>query len=156
MSSGWRGVVITLRLTCSAAVSEITTAELYTILDDVVYKMSSSSNPVIGSAAVKILLSITEQKSHSVSLPLHERYKGNLSPCVITSHCDQVTDVYRCLECCSEKWRWCPAGLEDMVQKDWRGKGFDATLRQLIHRLQYEGPEKDTQVCVKSVNSFLL
>ncbi|KAK2857486.1 hypothetical protein Q7C36_005405 [Tachysurus vachellii] len=97
--------------TNSAAVSEITTTALYTILDDVVYKMSSSSNPVIGSAAVKILLSITEQKSHSVSLQLHERYKG----------------------------------LEDMVQKDWRGKGFDATLMQLIHRLQSEGPGKDTR-----------
>lgn len=34
-----------------------------------------------------------------------------------------------------------------MVQKDWRGKGFDAALRQLIHRLQAEDPEKHAQVC---------
>ncbi|KAK3575462.1 hypothetical protein QTP86_026846 [Hemibagrus guttatus] len=97
--------------TNSAAVSEMATKALYTIMDDVVYKMSSSSNPVIGSAAVKILLLITEQKSPSVSLQLYKRYKG----------------------------------LDDMVQKDWRGKGFDAALKQLIHRLQAEDPEKHTQ-----------
>ncbi|XP_034156689.2 IQ calmodulin-binding motif-containing protein 1 [Pangasianodon hypophthalmus] len=95
----------------SAVVSEMASKALYSITDDVVYKMSSSSNPVIGSAAVKIMLLIIEQKSLSVSLQLHERYKG----------------------------------LDDMVQKDWRGKGFDAALRQLIHRLQSEDPEKHTQ-----------
>ncbi|KAG7326915.1 hypothetical protein KOW79_010316 [Hemibagrus wyckioides] len=95
----------------SAAVSEMAPEALYSVMDDVVYKMSSSSNPVIGSAAVKILLLITEQKSPSVSLQLHKRYKG----------------------------------LDDMVQKDWRGKGFDAALKQLLHRLQSKHPEKHTQ-----------
>ncbi|KAF4080180.1 hypothetical protein AMELA_G00167490 [Ameiurus melas] len=97
--------------TNSALVSEMTSKALYSIMDDVVYKMSSSSNPVIGSTAVKILLLIIEQKSPSVSLQLHKRYKG----------------------------------LDDMVQKDWRGKGFDPALRQLVHQLQSEDPEKHTQ-----------
>ncbi|KAF5898728.1 IQ calmodulin-binding motif-containing protein 1, partial [Clarias magur] len=97
--------------TNSDVVSEMTSKALYSITDDVVYKMSSSSNPVIGSAAVKTLLLITEQKSPSVSLQLHEHYKG----------------------------------LDDMVQKDWWGKGFDAALRQLIHRLHSEDPDIPTQ-----------
>ncbi|TSK62670.1 IQ calmodulin-binding motif-containing protein 1 [Bagarius yarrelli] len=97
--------------TNSAVISELTDKALYIITDDIVYKMSSSSNPVIGSAAVKILLWITEQKSPSVSLQLHKRYKG----------------------------------LDEMAMKDWRGKGFDAALRQLVHRLQTEEPEKHTR-----------
>ncbi|XP_060774775.1 IQ calmodulin-binding motif-containing protein 1-like [Neoarius graeffei] len=97
--------------TNSSLVSEMASKALYSIVDDVVYKMSSSSNPVIGSAAVKILLLIIEHKSSSVTLRLHERYKG----------------------------------LDDMVQKDWRGKGFDAAMRQLLHRLQSEDPEQHTQ-----------
>ncbi|KAM9482713.1 IQ calmodulin-binding motif-containing protein 1 [Clarias gariepinus] len=97
--------------TNSEVVSEMTSKALYSITDDVVYKMSSSSNPVIGSAAVKILLLITEQKSPSVSMQLHEHYKG----------------------------------LDDMVQKDWWGKGFDAALRQLIHHLHSEDSDKHTQ-----------
>ncbi|KAI5108742.1 IQ motif containing B1 [Silurus meridionalis] len=96
--------------TNSAVVSEMESKALHSITDDIVYKMSSSSNPVIGSTAVKILLLITEQKSCSESLQLHERYKG----------------------------------LDDMVLKDWRGKGFDAALMQLIHHLQSEDLENRT------------
>lgn len=66
---------------------------LYSITDDVVYKMSSCSNPVIGSAAVKILLLIIEQKNPSVSLQLLKRYKGIH---LLKSHYNQVTNVYRC------------------------------------------------------------
>ncbi|XP_072539639.1 IQ calmodulin-binding motif-containing protein 1-like [Salminus brasiliensis] len=91
----------------SAVLSEMGTKALSSVVDDVVYKMSSSSNPVIGSAATKILLLIIEQHSQSLQL-LHKHYKG----------------------------------LDDLVRKDWQGKGFDVVLEQLIDRLQAEVPER--------------
>lgn len=82
-----------LSVSCSAVVPDLAATALYSITDDVVYKMSSSSNPVIGSAAVKILLLILEQKGPSVSPQLHERYKGNQSPRHITNRLQMNTDV---------------------------------------------------------------
>ena len=43
-----------------------------------------------------------------------------------------------------------PAGLDDLVRKDWQGKGFDAALEHLIDRLQAEVPERGSQVCESS------
>uniref|UniRef100_A0A672PD47 Uncharacterized protein n=1 Tax=Sinocyclocheilus grahami TaxID=75366 RepID=A0A672PD47_SINGR len=45
------------------------------IMDDIVYKMSSSSNPVIGRAAVKTLVLIMDHSSSTHQL-IHRRYRG--------------------------------------------------------------------------------
>ncbi|KAL7826000.1 hypothetical protein SRHO_G00337380 [Serrasalmus rhombeus] len=96
--------------TNSTVVSEMGRKALSSVMDDVIYKMSSSTNPVIGSAATKILLLMIEQHSQTLQL-LHKHYKG----------------------------------LDDLVRKDWQGKGFDAALEQLIDRLQAEVPERNYQ-----------
>ncbi|XP_056606693.1 IQ calmodulin-binding motif-containing protein 1-like isoform X1 [Triplophysa dalaica] len=94
----------------SAVVDEMGIRALTGILDDIVYKMSSSSNPVIGRAAVKTLVIIMDHSSSSHQL-IHRQYKG----------------------------------LADLVVKDWRGKGFDSVLDQLIDRLQSETFQRDTE-----------
>ncbi len=38
------------------------------------------------------------------------------------------------------------AGLADLAVKDWRGKGFDSVLDQLIDHLQSDVPWRDTKV----------
>ncbi|XP_062852967.1 IQ calmodulin-binding motif-containing protein 1-like [Trichomycterus rosablanca] len=65
----------TLFRTNSAVLPKLENKALSNIMDDVVYKISSSSNPVTGSTAVKILLLMIEQNSHSLLL-LHKKYKG--------------------------------------------------------------------------------
>ncbi|XP_076871790.1 IQ calmodulin-binding motif-containing protein 1 isoform X2 [Brachyhypopomus gauderio] len=94
----------------STLVSEVGLKPLTGVTDDIVYKMSSSSNPVIGGTAIKTLLLILEQHRPSLQL-LRKHYKG----------------------------------LEDLVWKDWRGKGFDPALEQLIDQLQSEAPENVLQ-----------
>jgi len=47
------------------------------IMDDIVYKMSSSSNPVIGRAAVKTLVLIMDHSSSAHQL-IHRRYRGTI------------------------------------------------------------------------------
>lgn len=39
-----------------------------------------------------------------------------------------------------------PAGLADLAAKDWRGKGFDSVLDQLIDHLRSDVPWRDTKV----------
>ncbi|XP_026876570.2 IQ calmodulin-binding motif-containing protein 1 isoform X1 [Electrophorus electricus] len=91
----------------STLVSEMGNNPLTSVTDEVVYKMSSSSNPVIGGTAVKVLLLIIEQHRPCIRL-LHKHYKG----------------------------------LQELVWKDWRGKGFDSALELLVNQLQPESPEK--------------
>ncbi|KAK1798871.1 hypothetical protein P4O66_007149 [Electrophorus voltai] len=91
----------------STLVSEMGNNPLTSVTDEVVYKMSSSSNPVIGGTAVKVLLLIIEQHRPCIRL-LHKHYKG----------------------------------LQELVWKDWRGKGFDYALELLVDQLQPESPEK--------------
>ncbi|XP_066521092.1 IQ calmodulin-binding motif-containing protein 1-like [Hoplias malabaricus] len=108
---------VTLMMWCNlfrtngAVLSEMGRQALNSLMDDVVYKMSSSSNPVIGSTATKILLLIIEENSESLQL-IHKHYNG----------------------------------LDDLVRKDWQGKGFDAALQQLIHRLQTQVPKRGSHV----------
>ncbi|XP_030638709.1 IQ calmodulin-binding motif-containing protein 1 [Chanos chanos] len=85
----------------SAAISEMGSEALRSIMDDIVYKMASSSNPVIGGTAVKTLLLIINH--HTLAVPFILRnYKG----------------------------------LDNLVRKDWSGKGFDAALDRLLGLLQ--------------------
>lgn len=53
------------------------------------------------------------------------------------------------------------AGLADLAVKDWRGKGFDSVLDQLIDRLQSEPLKRDTEVrghcltlCLSYIHDF--
>lgn len=39
-----------------------------------------------------------------------------------------------------------PTGLADLAVKDWRGKGFDSVLDQLIDHLRSDVPWRDTKV----------
>lgn len=39
-----------------------------------------------------------------------------------------------------------PPGLSDLAEKDWRGKGFDSALDQLIDHLQLDVPWKEPKV----------
>ncbi|XP_065150064.1 IQ calmodulin-binding motif-containing protein 1-like [Paramisgurnus dabryanus] len=93
-----------------AVIDEMGIRALTGILDDIVYKMSSSSNPVIGRAAVKTLVQIMDHSMATRQL-VHRRYRG----------------------------------LGDLAVKDWRGKGFDAALDQLIDRLQSGASWRDTE-----------
>ncbi|TRY99953.1 hypothetical protein DNTS_031010, partial [Danionella cerebrum] len=61
--------------TNSAALAEMGNRALTDIMDDLVYKMSSSSNPVIGRTAVKTLALILDQSSSSREL-VRRRYRG--------------------------------------------------------------------------------
>ncbi|XP_043098063.1 IQ calmodulin-binding motif-containing protein 1-like [Puntigrus tetrazona] len=91
-------------------VSEMGARALTDIMDDIVYKMSSSSNPVIGRAAVKTLVLILDHSSSTHQL-IHRRYRG----------------------------------LADLAVKDWRGKGFDSVLDQLIDHLQTDTKESSEE-----------
>ncbi len=62
----------------SAVVAEMGTRTLTDIMDDIVYKMSSSSNPVIGRAAVKTLVLIMDHSS-SIHQLIHRRYRGSVA-----------------------------------------------------------------------------
>uniref|UniRef100_A0A673GZH7 IQ calmodulin-binding motif-containing protein 1-like n=1 Tax=Sinocyclocheilus rhinocerous TaxID=307959 RepID=A0A673GZH7_9TELE len=93
-----------------AVVAEMGNRALTDIMDDIVYKMSSSSNPVIGRAAVKTLVLIMDHSSSTHQL-IHRRYRG----------------------------------LADLAVKDWRGKGFDSVLDQLIDHLRSDVPWRDTK-----------
>ncbi|KAK2888897.1 hypothetical protein Q8A67_014272 [Cirrhinus molitorella] len=93
-----------------AVVDEMGNRALTDIMDDTVYKMSSSSNPVIGRAAVKTLVLIMDYSSSTHQL-IHRRYRG----------------------------------LADLAVKDWRGKGFDSVLDQLIDHLQSDVPWRHTK-----------
>lgn len=95
----------------SEIISEMGRKALGSVVDDVVYKSSNSTNPVIGSSTTKILLLIIEQHSQSLQL-LYKHYKG----------------------------------LDDLLRKDWQGKGFDAVLEQLIDHLQSKVPERSIKV----------
>ncbi|XP_052415226.1 IQ calmodulin-binding motif-containing protein 1 [Carassius gibelio] len=102
-----------------AVVAEMGNRALTDIMDDIVYKMSSSSNPVIGRAAVKTLVLIMDHSSSTHHL-IHKRYRG----------------------------------LADLAVKDWRGKGFDSVLDQLIDHLRSDVPWRDTtessEECVRA------
>uniref|UniRef100_A0A8C2BPE6 IQ motif containing B1 n=1 Tax=Cyprinus carpio TaxID=7962 RepID=A0A8C2BPE6_CYPCA len=93
-----------------AVVAEMGNRALTEIMDDIVYKMSSCSNPVIGRAAVKTLVLIMDHSSSTHQL-IHRRYRG----------------------------------LADLAVKDWRGKGFDSVLDQLIDHLRSDVPWRDTK-----------
>ncbi|KAK7144338.1 hypothetical protein R3I94_010681 [Phoxinus phoxinus] len=93
-----------------AVVAEMGNRALTDIMDDIVYKMSSSSNPVIGRAAVKTLVLIMDHSSSTHQL-IHRRYRG----------------------------------LADLAVKDWRGKGFDSALDQLIDHLRSDVSWRDTK-----------
>ncbi|XP_062972754.1 IQ calmodulin-binding motif-containing protein 1 [Elgaria multicarinata webbii] len=58
-----------------AALLEVSEKTLHCILDELVYKLSSTTNPVIGNAAIKLLLLITESDAQLVTT-LVTRYKG--------------------------------------------------------------------------------
>ncbi|XP_042301013.1 LOW QUALITY PROTEIN: IQ calmodulin-binding motif-containing protein 1 [Sceloporus undulatus] len=58
-----------------AALLELDEKSLHCILDELVYKLSSSTNPVIGNAAIKLLLLITESDAQLL-MTLIIRYKG--------------------------------------------------------------------------------
>uniref|UniRef100_A0A8C2CDD1 IQ motif containing B1 n=1 Tax=Cyprinus carpio TaxID=7962 RepID=A0A8C2CDD1_CYPCA len=93
-----------------AVVAEMGNRALTEIMDDIVYKMSSCSNPVIGRAAVKTLVLMMDHSSSTHQL-IHRRYRG----------------------------------LADLAVKDWRGKGFDSVLDQLIDHLRSDVPWRDTK-----------
>lgn len=59
----------------SAVLRQLTEKVLYRILDELVYKLSSTINPVLGSAAVNLLLSVAECDPQLVTT-LVTRYKG--------------------------------------------------------------------------------
>lgn len=61
----------------SAVVAEMGNRALTDIMDDIVYKMSSSSNPVIGRSAVKTLVLIMDHSSSTHQL-IHRRYRGTV------------------------------------------------------------------------------
>lgn len=105
--------------TNSAVLAEMGNRALTDIMDDIVYKMSSSSNPVIGRAAVKTLVLILDHSSSTHQL-IQRRYRG----------------------------------LSDLAEKDWRGKGFDSALDQLIDHLQsdipWREPKESSEECVRA------
>lgn len=45
-------------------------------------------------------------------------------------------------------------GLDELVKKDWLGKGFDSTLEELIDHLQSEVPETGLKVCLLHLNCW--
>nr|XP_060630556.1 IQ calmodulin-binding motif-containing protein 1 isoform X1 [Anolis sagrei ordinatus] len=61
--------------TNTAVLLELPEKSLHCILDELVYKLSSSTNPVIGNAAIKLLLLITKSDAH-ILMTLVLRYKG--------------------------------------------------------------------------------
>ncbi|XP_061465109.1 IQ calmodulin-binding motif-containing protein 1 isoform X2 [Rhineura floridana] len=61
--------------TNSAVLLQVDEKTLHCILDELIYKLSSSVNPVIGDAAIKLLLLITESDAQLVTT-LATRYKG--------------------------------------------------------------------------------
>ncbi|XP_064826431.1 IQ calmodulin-binding motif-containing protein 1 [Oncorhynchus masou masou] len=73
---------------------------LSVILDDVVYRMAHTSNPVVGGAAIRTLLLVARQQESALQLIIH-RFKG----------------------------------LEGMIGREWRGRGFDEEVDQLIKLL---------------------
>nr|XP_046191033.1 IQ calmodulin-binding motif-containing protein 1-like isoform X3 [Oncorhynchus gorbuscha] len=76
---------------------------LSVILDDVVYRMAHTSNPVVGGAAIRTLLLVARQQESALQLIIH-RFKG----------------------------------LEGMIGREWRGRGFDEEVDQLIKLLHRE------------------
>ncbi|XP_020338012.2 IQ calmodulin-binding motif-containing protein 1 isoform X1 [Oncorhynchus kisutch] len=79
---------------------------LSVILDDVVYRMALTSNPVVGGAAIRTLLLVARQQESALQLIIH-RFKG----------------------------------LEGMIGREWRGRGFDEDVDQLIKLLHREVPK---------------
>ncbi|XP_038835907.1 IQ calmodulin-binding motif-containing protein 1 [Salvelinus namaycush] len=79
---------------------------LSVILDDVVYRMAHTSNPVVGGAAIRTLLLVARQQESALQLIIH-RFKG----------------------------------LEGMIGREWRGRGFDEEVDQLIKLLHREVPK---------------
>ncbi|XP_055772234.1 IQ calmodulin-binding motif-containing protein 1 isoform X2 [Salvelinus fontinalis] len=79
---------------------------LSVILDDVVYRMAHTSNPVVGGAAIRTLLLVARQQESALQLIIH-RFKG----------------------------------LEGMIGREWRGRGFDEEVNQLIKLLHREVPK---------------
>ncbi|XP_019378132.1 PREDICTED: IQ calmodulin-binding motif-containing protein 1 [Gavialis gangeticus] len=59
----------------SAVLLQVDEKILHSILDELIYKLSSTTNPVIGNAATKSLLLVAESHPHLVNL-LSTRYKG--------------------------------------------------------------------------------
>ncbi|NXH14804.1 IQCB1 protein, partial [Bucco capensis] len=87
----------------SSVLLEVDEETLHSILDELVYKLSCTTNPVIGNAATKLLLLGVKSCKQLVNL-LTARYKG----------------------------------LEELLSKEWTGKGFDRDLGQLLDLLYLE------------------
>ncbi|NWH59624.1 IQCB1 protein, partial [Geococcyx californianus] len=84
----------------SCVLLQVDEKTLLSMLDDLVYKLSSTTNPVIGSAATKLLLLVAKFCKQLVKL-LTARYKG----------------------------------LNELLIKQWTGKGFDRDVGQLLDLL---------------------
>ncbi|XP_049660096.1 IQ calmodulin-binding motif-containing protein 1 isoform X1 [Accipiter gentilis] len=114
----------------SSVLLQVDEETLHSVLDELVYKLSSTTNPVIGNAATKLLLLVAKFCKQLVKL-LTARYKGLL---------------------CSGCYRWSkllisslsPLGtrtvrrLKGLLSKQWTGKGFDRDLSQLLDLLYLE------------------
>lgn len=59
----------------SKALVQITEEALHFLLDELIYKISSTTNPARGNATVKLLLLITESDAQLV-ITVNARYKG--------------------------------------------------------------------------------
>lgn len=59
----------------SKALVQITKEALHFLLDELIYKISSTTNPARGNATVKLLLLITESDAQLV-VTVNTRYKG--------------------------------------------------------------------------------
>uniref|UniRef100_A0A4W5RFN6 Uncharacterized protein n=1 Tax=Hucho hucho TaxID=62062 RepID=A0A4W5RFN6_9TELE len=90
----------------SELVAGLGKGSLSVILDDVVYRMAHTSNPVVGGAAIRTLLLVSRQQESTLQLIIH-RFKG----------------------------------LEGMIGREWRGRGFDEEVDQLIKLLHREVPK---------------
>lgn len=64
-----------LSLFVSSVLLHVDEKILHSVLDELVYKLSSTTNPVTGNATTKLLLSVAESHPQLVEL-LSTRYKG--------------------------------------------------------------------------------
>ncbi|NWR69212.1 IQCB1 protein, partial [Centropus unirufus] len=89
----------------SSVLLQVDEKTLHSVLDKLIHRLSSTTNPVLGSAAMKPLLLVVKFHKQLVQ-PLTACYKG----------------------------------LEELLSKQWTGKGFDRDLRQLLDLLCLKQP----------------
>ncbi|NXX90378.1 IQCB1 protein, partial [Centropus bengalensis] len=89
----------------SSVLLQVDEKTLHSVLEKLIHRLSSTTNPVVGSAAMKPLLLVAKFHKQLVQ-PLTARYKG----------------------------------LEELLSKQWAGKGFDRDLGQLLDLLCSKQP----------------